>query len=123
LGRVGIDRHSRGWVMVKDEWPKIRADLDAGSLSMVGLVRVVSADPRQLGLNHQVVAYGYDLEPGHLTLFIYDPNWPARDDVRIELAIDDSQTSATAADSTGEPLVCFFRAPYSRKDPVPWRSA
>lgn len=42
---------------------------------MVGLVRVVSDDPRLLGHNHRVLAYGYDLEGSDLALQIYDPNW------------------------------------------------
>ena len=44
LGMVRLDRHSRTWVMIHDEWPRIRTDLDAGRLSMLGLVRVV--EPR-----------------------------------------------------------------------------
>src|SRR5262245_18969297 len=67
-GRFGIDRHSRTYVMVRVEWPKIRADLDGGSLSTLGLVKVVSLDPNQLGRNHQVVAYGYDLDGTVVTL-------------------------------------------------------
>ena len=33
--------------------------------------------------SHQVVAYGYGLEGDALTFRIYDPNWPARDDVTV----------------------------------------
>jgi hypothetical protein len=122
LGQVGIDRHSRAYVMLHDEWPRIRADLDAGTLSMIGLVRVVDRDPLQLGRNHQVVAYGYDLEGTRLTLRIYDPNYP--DDDGLTLGIDTANPLGTAGPnySTNDPpLVCFFRAPYIPRDPLPFR--
>ena len=93
LGRIGIDKHSRTWVMVNVEWPAIRRDLDAGSLATVGLVKVVSLDPNQLGLNHQVVAYGYDLDGTIVTLHIYDPNFAGADDVT--LAFDTADPRAT----------------------------
>ena len=72
IGRIGIDRHSRTWVMVNVEWPAIRRDLNSGSLATVGLVKVVSLDPNQLGLNHQVVAYGYNLDGTRVTLHLYE---------------------------------------------------
>ena len=50
------------WRTVRREWPRVRADLEGGKLSPLGLVRVHSANPWQLGKNHQVLAYGYDLE-------------------------------------------------------------
>ena len=83
LGRIGIDRHSRTWVMLNVEWPAIRRDLDSGSLATVGLVKVVSLDPNQLGLNHQVVAYGYDLEGSIVTLHLYDPNYAGDETVTL----------------------------------------
>lgn len=42
----GID-DSRTYVMVHDEWPAIKAEIDKGNLAMIGLVKVVSNDPRQ----------------------------------------------------------------------------
>ena len=74
--------------MVHDEWPVIKARLDGGTLVMIGLVKVVAADPRQLNHNHQVIAYGYDLQGSALKLLILDPNYPRHE---IELG----STSAT----------------------------
>jgi hypothetical protein len=122
LGMVRLDRHSRTWVMVHDEWPRIRADLDAGRLSMLGLVRVVGLDPNQLGHNHQVVAYGYDLDGSALTIRIYDPNWPGDATVTISLDISDARGSVAPVWSKPDAsLVCFFRAPYTPSDPVAFR--
>jgi hypothetical protein len=122
LGVFGIDRHSRTWVMIHEEWPRIRADLDAGRLSMVGLVRVVDADPKKLGRNHQVVAYGYDLEGSALTIRIYDPNWPRDPDVTISLDLADERGAAMPTWSKPDAgLFCFFRTPYAPADPVVFR--
>ena len=35
--------------------------------------------------NHQVLAYAYEVEGDAVTLRIYDPNWPGRDDVILDL--------------------------------------
>ena len=60
--RIGIAPHGRAWQTLRDEWPKVRADIDAGHPSTLGLVRVISSDSRQLKQDHQVLAYGYELD-------------------------------------------------------------
>jgi hypothetical protein len=122
LGWFKIDRHSRTWTMVNLEWPAIRAELDGGQLSILGLVKVIGLDPKQLALNHQVVAYGYDLEATTVTLRIYDPNHP--DDDEITLRFDTADARADIAPTWSEPnetVHCFFRAPYEQHDPAPFR--
>jgi hypothetical protein len=108
-------------VTLADEWPKVRDEIDAGSLAVVGLIRAESANPFKLTANHQVVAYGYRAEPGSVVLRLYDPNWPNRDDVEARLFVDGGMPSRLES-STGEPLVGFFRAPYEYVDPRAWRS-
>jgi hypothetical protein len=123
LGLVGIDRHSRTWTMVRVEWPRIRRALDEGRLSMLGLVRIVSADPLQLSLNHQVLAYGYDQEGSVVTLRICDPNWP-RDD-GVTLGFDTADPGGSILPTWSKPdarPVSFFMAPYEPRDPAPFRS-
>src|SRR4030095_3558548 len=44
-----------------------------------GLVKAKSRAPRDLGANHQVLAYGYELDGTRLTLRLYDPNPPDDD--------------------------------------------
>ncbi len=113
LGRRGIDLHSRTWDMVVREWPRIRADLDVGKLVPLGLVRSESANPLDLTHNHQVLAWGYDVDGGQMTLHIYDPNWPGDDTVTITMDVSDPDGEAGPVYSkTDGPLVAFFRAPY-----------
>jgi len=106
-----LRRRPRPEETVRREWPRVRADIDAGRLSMVGLVRAASWDPRLLGLNHQVIAYGYEVSPDSLDLSIYDPNHPLDDSVRVRLQLTMDRRSATMSYSTGEPLLAFLRAP------------
>jgi hypothetical protein len=122
LGRIGVDRHSRTYVMVHEEWPSIRRTIDGGDVAMIGLVRVVSRDPLKLSSNHQVLAYGYDTDGPKVTLRICDPNWPRDDSVTITLDTSDPTGSTMPTWSKPDPpLVCFFQAPYAPIEPVPFR--
>ena len=82
------------------EWPRIRAAIDAGRLPMLGLVRHHGWNPFDLTKDHQVLAYGYEIDDpsGAITIRIYDPNWPDRDDVTVRL------TTHRLSQSTGERL-------------------
>jgi len=83
------------------EWPRIRAQIDAGGLALVGLVRHEGGNPWRLTDSHQVLAFGYvmDTVSGATTLRLYDPNWPDRDDVAVTLS------PAGFGQSTGERLL------------------
>jgi hypothetical protein len=104
---------------VRDEWPTIRAALDAGRLVNLGLVRTSGIDPRRLTLNHQVLAYGYSLDAGRLAVAIYDPNHPGNDTVELRIELDANGRVTRIEQSTGEPLRAFFQAPYTAKPPTP----
>jgi hypothetical protein len=82
------------------EWLRIKGDIDAGRLPMLGLVRHRGWNPFDLNKDHQVLAFGYDTAgpDGPTTIRLYDPNWPDRDDVSITLL------SGGFLQSTGEPL-------------------
>jgi hypothetical protein len=99
VGRTRVARRSR-----TVEWPLIRADIDAGRLSMVGLVRRATVSPFHLTQNHQVLAYAYELATNEVTLRIYDPTWPGRDDVTITLG-----AGGEIRQSTGESLAGVLR--------------
>lgn len=81
------------------EWPRIRAEIDAGRIAMIGLIRHHGWNPMHLDRDHQVLAYGYETEGPTITIRLYDPNWPDRDDVAIHLS------TAGFRQSTGEPLL------------------
>jgi hypothetical protein len=52
---TGLAR-GRAWVTYRDEWPRIRDDIDAGRPSPIGLIQTDSLD---IGRNHKVLAYAY----------------------------------------------------------------
>ena len=116
--RVGLAPHGRAWQMVRDEWPKVRADIDTGHPSALGLIKVRSNDPRQLKHDHQVLAYGYDVQGEILKLRLYDPNQPGRDDVTLSLSIaEPSRPTAIATSPPTGPVYAFFRVRYLFADP------
>jgi hypothetical protein len=114
-----LRRRPVGDVTIRDEWPRIRAEIDAGRPAMVGLIRAASSNPFRLTANHLVLAYGYRVEPPAIELRLYDPNWPDRDDVEARLTL--SRDAVHAESTTGEPLLGFFLAPYRAREPVVWR--
>jgi hypothetical protein len=116
LSRFGLSPHGRAWRMILQEWPKVRADLGAGRPSPLGLVKVKSLDPFQLGENHQVLAYGYDLTGDRLTLHLYDPNHPARD-TTMSLSLGDPNRPIPIAYDPPSPVFAFFRVDYRPATP------
>jgi hypothetical protein len=102
------------------EWPKAKAELDAGRVALIGLIRVASANPGALTMNHQVMAYGYAEDGRGVTLDLYDPNWPDRDDVTITIHLDPALRPTGLSQSTGEPLLGWFVLPYSSIRPTGW---
>lgn len=118
-GSFGSDRAKS---TLDHEWPKAKAELDAGRLVLIGLIRVAAADPRKLTMNHQVMAYGYAEDGRGVTLDLYDPNWPDRDDVTITIHLDPALRPAGLSQSTGEPLLAWFVLPWSPESPAgAWR--
>ena len=103
------------------EWPKLRREIDEGRLAMLGLIRIAAVNPFKLTRNHQVIAYGYAEDGRGVTLRLYDPNWPDRDDVTTTLHLDPALRPTGLEQSTGESLLGWFVAPYSASDPRAWR--
>jgi hypothetical protein len=98
------------------EWAKVRRDLEAGQPSPLGLIRTRSLDPIALGANHQVLAYGYDLdEDGRLAIQVYDPNHSGDDDLALEGNVDRRTGFAYVAGEA--PVRGFFRSNYRPRDP------
>ena len=84
MSKAGLAPHGRAWRMIREEWPQIKADLDAGRPCPLGLVCVKTADFTKLGENHQVTAYDYELTGNDLKLYIYDPNDHDNNNIRMQ---------------------------------------
>jgi hypothetical protein len=111
---------------IVDQCPQITASIDAGRPATLGLVTVSSLAPEELKHCHQVLAYGYEFSGNDLTLRVYDPNLPDRDDITISL--DTSQpahTTEISSNVSSLPIRGFFFATYGFVDPTtvsgaPW---
>jgi hypothetical protein len=117
-----VTRRGIAWQTIKQEWPRIRADIDAGRLAPLGLVTVHTADPAALGHNHQVLAYGYDIDDSNrLTLHLYDPNTrqSRADDVALSLDLTQPTraTPITHNVNISRPIRGFFGTKYAFRDP------
>jgi hypothetical protein len=100
---VEIPKSSRSSTMIA-EWQSIKQDLDNGHPSPLGLVKVDSADKvDQIGLNHQVVAYGYEEVGSRVTLSIYDPNFPGDNTIRLTADLRNPSQSCNVSCTTVSP--------------------
>jgi hypothetical protein len=116
--RLGLGK-TIAWHTLHQEWPGIRADLDNSRLCPLGLIEVESTNPLEVGKNHQVLAYGYDLNEnnGDLTIFVYDPNCPDADDVTLALNVADADQPSRVTFSADPAGRGFFRTVYTAADP------
>ncbi len=112
-------QHSRAWVMVKEAWPAIQKDVDAGHLSPLGMIGLLSWDPRLMGVHHQVLVWGYTLTGTQLVLNLYDPNGPDQDDNTMSLDIGNigEPISVSRTPPSNHPVFCFFPTDYAPKVP------
>ena len=109
---AGLAR-GRSWVSYREEWPRIRDDIDAGKLCPIGLIRTDSLD---IGKNHQVLGYAYEQSGQDVRLFIYDPNAGQKEvEYRFDIAATDGEVhisrfvEGVSADEPDKPILCLFR--------------
>ena len=101
---------------ISEQWPGVKAKLDAVVPATLGVVTVASANPMRLGANHQVVACSYSLADSAVTLGVYDPNSGPADDIWIRFS-----TAGTAGFEhnlgLSRPVRGFFLTSYSAVQP------
>jgi hypothetical protein len=102
---------------IRKEWPKVRADLEAGIPSVIRLKRGPYPDNREQ--SHWALVIRAVERPGEIRLGIYDVNWPNRDDV--ELVIDLAGGVGAITQTTGEPTLVFVRQSYTPGSAGPFR--
>jgi hypothetical protein len=119
FGRPVVTDRGLAWRTIQTQWPQIAADLDNGVPAALGVVTVASARPADLGLNHQVLAYGYDASDSEVTVRVYDPNSGQSDGIYIRF---DPRTPAKPTTfvhnlDIGHPVRGFFRTAYTPDTP------
>lgn len=102
---------SRGRETVGRAWPAIRREIDAGRPAMIGLVREAGWNPLAVGMGHQVAGYRYETTADGVSIGVYDPNHPGRDDVEIRFGRGRGG-EIRHSQSTGEPLLGILSLPW-----------
>jgi hypothetical protein len=115
---VGTER-GLAWRTIQTQWPQITTDLDRGIPAAQGVVTVASGNPADLGLNHQVLAYGYEASPSQVTVRVYDPNTGQNNGVYIQFDPRNpaGPTTFTHNLNIGRPVRGFFRTAYAPATP------
>lgn len=105
---------------IEQSMPTIRATIDAGHPSPLGLVCAHSANPQDLGQNHQVLAYGYTDTNTTTTVRLYDCNHPDDDSVTVTFDHTRSHHTTKFSYSYDDHTVAgFFPSTYAPRDPSP----
>ncbi len=108
---ISLARSVAGW-----EAAKVRDQVDAGQPAALALIRVKGlTDPT---CNHQVLATGYDYDPGtkEMAIQLYDPNHPGWAP-SLTMNLTRPSEGIGLAQSTGEPLRGFFVIAYAPVTP------
>ena len=94
--------------------------LDQGELVILGLLYVNLPKSFAIWENHQVLAYNYIITPEqNIHIYIYDPNFPGKDDVIIEVQKNTNywQFTQKIAGIYHAPINGFFVIPYIPIEP------
>lgn len=90
--------------------------LRSGRPAPLGMVSGVTL--KHLARNHQVLAYAADFAEGHVTVRIYDPNHPLRDDVTLLVQLDPAQPVVEHIGQRVRVWRGFFIERYTPKPPM-----
>jgi hypothetical protein len=126
-GDTGFDLFGRqvvldcglAWRTIQEQWPRITADLDNGAPVPLSVVTVASANPANLGVNHQVLAYRYSAAVSEVTVGVYDPNSGQNDGIFIRFDPRTPSEPTTFANNLNiaRPVRGFFRTAYAPTPP------
>jgi hypothetical protein len=118
MGRSNSGGTNSTAALTTGELAKVTARLRRGRVVIIGLVLVDRSG--SLTENHQVLVHCMTRKaPGLAELHIYDPNFPLRNDVRIELRTSGGETASRelVPGSTTRPIRGFFVMPFTPQRP------
>jgi hypothetical protein len=102
------------------EFSDIQLFLDRKQPIVLGLVYVHLSKSIAIWSNHQVIAYKYEIDSEKNTVYLYDPNFPGREDIVIELVKTEKGLQCIQRDlqsNAGIAVRGFFKIPYSSNVP------
>jgi hypothetical protein len=105
---------------VRWEWPRIQRKLrDHAEPVSLMLIKVGGLKLHKIGVNHQVLAYGYDEDPqtGQVVLHVYDPNHPVirpeDHEVTLTFNVRSREEPFITHSREAEPIRGVFLNPYA----------
>jgi hypothetical protein len=119
LGKTVTVQRGASWRTIEQQWPLVKASVDAGVPAPLGVVTVKSANVAELGQNHQVGAYAYEVSGTQVTVDVYDPNSGQNDGIFIRFDTSAPQRATTFATNIniGLPVRGFFMTGYTTASP------
>lgn len=119
LGRPVVVQRGVSWRTIEQQWPLVKASIDAGVPAPLGVVTVKSANVAELGRNHQVCAYAYTVSGSDVIVNVYDPN-SGQDDgvwIRFGTASPGQATVFSSNLNLALPVRGFFLTAYTPATP------
>jgi len=118
LGHTVVVQRGVAWRTVEQQWPLVKARIDAGVPAPLGVVTVKSANVADLGKNHQVAAYAYAVSGPEITVNVYDPNSGQNDGVWIMFDTSAPQQATFPSNINIDlPVRGFFMSAYTPAPP------
>lgn len=119
FGKSVVVQRGLSWRTIVQQWPLVKASIDAGVPAPLGLVTVRSANVADLGKNHQVGAYACDVSGAEVTVKVYDPNSGQNDGVwiRFDSSAPQQATTFSSNINIAEPIRGFFMTAYTPVTP------
>jgi len=119
LGKTVTVQRGVSWRTIEQQWPLVKASVDAGVPAPLGVVTVKSANAAELGQNHQVGAYAYSVSGTQVTVAVYDPNSGQNDGIFIRFDTSAPQHATTFGTNIniGLPVRGFFMTGYTAASP------
>jgi hypothetical protein len=119
FGQYVVTERGVAWHTIETQWPQIMADLDSGVPAALGVVTIASANPADLGVNHQVLAYAYSASASQVTVQVYDPNSGQNNGVyiRFDPRAPAKPTTFEHNLNIADPIRGFFRTAYAPATP------
>lgn len=120
LGKPVVIQRGVAWRTIEQQWPAVKARIDAGVPAPLGVVTVKSVNVADIGKNHQVGAYAYSVSGAEVTVKVYDPNSGQDDGVWIMFDNSAPQRATTFSSNINIdlPVRGFFMTAYTPASPV-----
>ena len=119
LGTSVVVQRGVSWRTIEQQWPLVKASIDAGVPAPLGVVTVKSTNVADLGKNHQVGAYSYSVSGAEVTVKVYDPNSGQNDGVWIKFDNSAPQRATTFSSNIAIdlPVRGFFKTAFTPVSP------